>query len=55
MDGFALGVAYHNEQKGTNVQVLGWDVAAQTGSFTGGFAAGTEALTAAQSLHRPGC
>ena len=50
MDGFADGVAYYNEQKGTNVQVLGWDVAAQTGSFTGGFAAGTEALTAAQSL-----
>ncbi len=50
MDGFADGVAYYNEQKGTSVQVLGWDVAAQTGSFTGGFAAGTEALTAAQSL-----
>jgi basic membrane protein A len=50
MDGFADGVAYFNEQKGASVKVLGWDVAAQTGSFTGGFAAGTEALTAAQSL-----
>jgi basic membrane protein A len=50
MDGFALGVAHHNAEKGTDVKVLGWDVAAQTGSFTGGFAAGTEALTAAQSL-----
>lgn len=26
MDGFARGVAYYNEQKGTNVEVLGWDV-----------------------------
>jgi basic membrane protein A and related proteins len=26
MDGFARGVAYHNEKKGTNVQVLGWDI-----------------------------
>lgn len=50
MDGFAGGVEYYNEQKGAAVKVLGWDVAAQTGSFTGGFAAGTEALTAAQSL-----
>ena len=30
MDGFAQGVEYYNEQKGTDVQVLGWDVAAQT-------------------------
>jgi basic membrane protein A len=26
MDGFARGVAYYNEQKGTSVEVLGWDV-----------------------------
>ena len=26
MDGFARGVAYHNEQKGTAVEVLGWDI-----------------------------
>lgn len=50
MDGFAGGVAYFNEQKGKNVQVIGWDVAAQTGSFTGGFAAGVEARNAAQAL-----
>ena len=50
MDGFAGGVDYYNEQKGADVQVLGWDVAAQTGSFTGGFAAGTEAKQAAQTL-----
>ncbi|RJK95286.1 BMP family lipoprotein [Vallicoccus soli] len=37
MDGFVDGVAYYNEQKGTDVQVLGWDKAAQNGSFTGDF------------------
>jgi basic membrane protein A len=37
MDGFANGVAYYNEQKGTAVEVLGWDVEAQDGSFAGNF------------------
>ncbi len=37
MDGFALGVDYYNQQKGTAVEVLGWDPATQTGSFTGNF------------------
>jgi basic membrane protein A len=37
MDGFVDGVAYHNEQKGTDVTVSGWDKAAQTGLFAGGF------------------
>jgi basic membrane protein A len=37
MDGFAVGVDYYNQQKGTNVEVLGWDPAAQTGLFTGNF------------------
>jgi basic membrane protein A len=50
MDGFADGVAYYNTQKGKNVKVLGWDVKAQNGSFTGGFAAGVEAQNAAQTL-----
>jgi basic membrane protein A len=30
-------VQYYNEQNGTNVQVLGWDPATQTGLFTGNF------------------
>jgi basic membrane protein A len=30
-------VDYYNQQKGTNVQVLGWDPATQTGLFTGNF------------------
>ena len=50
MDGFADGVAYFNEQKQKDVKVIGWDVASQTGSFTGGFAQGVEAKTAAQTL-----
>jgi basic membrane protein A and related proteins len=50
MDGFADGVKYFNEQKQKDVKVIGWDVASQTGSFTGGFAQGVEAKTAAQTL-----
>lgn len=37
MDGFARGVEYHNAQKGTDVQVIGWDADAQQGQFTGNF------------------
>jgi len=37
MDGLAMGVDYYNQQKGTSVEVLGWDPAAQTGLFTGNF------------------
>ncbi|MFC3689346.1 BMP family lipoprotein [Aquipuribacter hungaricus] len=37
MDGFVDGVAYHNEQNGTDVQVLGWDKETQEGTFTGDF------------------
>ena len=37
LDGLARGVAHYNEVKGTDVQVVGWDVEAQDGSFTGTF------------------
>lgn len=37
LDGLARGVAHYNEVKGTDVQVLGWDVEAQDGTFTGTF------------------
>lgn len=37
MDGFADGVAHYNEQKDADVQLLGWDKEAQTGTFTGNF------------------
>jgi len=51
MDGFAQGVAHYNEVKGKDVKVFGWDVNnPDGGTFTGGFAAGTEALNAANSL-----
>ena len=50
MDGFVQGVDYYNEAKGEAVQALGWDLAGQTGAFTGGFAPGVEALATAQGL-----
>ena len=37
MDGFVDGVARYNEVHGTSVRALGWDKAAQDGSFTGDF------------------
>jgi basic membrane protein A len=37
MDGYWMGARYHNQQKGTNVEVLGWDAVAQDGTFTGDF------------------
>ncbi|WP_105566153.1 BMP family lipoprotein [Microbacterium halophytorum] len=48
MDGFKQGVDYYNEEKGADVQVVGWD--GSTGTFTGGFEAGPEAKTAAQNI-----
>jgi basic membrane protein A len=35
MDGFLAGVRYHNQEKGTNVEVIGWD--GSDGLFTGNF------------------
>ena len=37
MDGFADGVAYYNQAKSKNVQVLGWDKAKQNGTFAENF------------------
>lgn len=37
MDGYVDGVAYYNQEKGTDVEVLGWDKEAQDGSFVGNF------------------
>ncbi|WP_104127404.1 BMP family protein [Cryobacterium sp. Y57] len=50
MDGFADGVVYYNEKNDTAVKTIGWDVASQTGSFTGGFAAGVDSFAKAQAL-----
>jgi basic membrane protein A len=35
MDGMYAGIAYHNDQKGTDVSLLGWD-GDSTGTFVGG-------------------
>ncbi len=45
MDGFADGVKYYNEQKGEDVQLLGWDKKAQTGTFIGDFENTTKGKT----------
>jgi basic membrane protein A and related proteins len=50
MDGFYYGVQYHNEVKGTNVQVLGWDPAAQTGLFTNTFESTEDGRSMGESL-----
>lgn len=50
MDGFVDGVNYYNTVKGTSVKALGWDVAAQDGSFTGGFDANDTAKSTAKNL-----
>ncbi len=50
MDGFVDGVDYYNEANGADVKAVGWNKESQNGVFTGGFEAGVEAKTAAQSL-----
>lgn len=37
MDGFAEGIDHHNAEKGTEVELLGWDPESQDGLFTGDF------------------
>ncbi|MGZ8603687.1 MAG: BMP family lipoprotein [Actinomycetota bacterium] len=37
MNGFAAGIGKYNEDNDTDVQLLGWDTAAQDGTFTGDF------------------
>jgi basic membrane protein A len=50
MDGFYYGVQYYNEQKGTDVQVLGWDPVAQTGLFAGNFESTDDGRRLGESL-----
>ncbi|GMQ85435.1 MAG: BMP family ABC transporter substrate-binding protein [Acidimicrobiia bacterium] len=54
LDGFTRGVAYFNEVKGRDVQVLGWDVEAQDGVFTGSFTDMVLARETADSLFQEG-
>lgn len=54
MDGFVWGVQYYNTQKGTNVQVLGWDPATKEGLFTGNFTSLDDGKTFAKNLNDEG-
>ena len=54
MDGFTRGAAHYNEVKGTDVVVLGWDVEAQDGVFTGSFTDFVLARDTADSLFQEG-
>jgi len=55
MDGFTRGAAHYNEVKGTDVKVLGWDVDAADGVFTGSFTDMDLARSTAESLFQEGC
>jgi basic membrane protein A len=55
MDGFTRGAAHYNEVKGTEVQVLGWDVDAADGLFTGSFTDMDLARSTAESLFQENC
>lgn len=54
MNGFSAGVNYYNEQKGTNVVVLGWDPKTQTGIFTGDFTDLDKGRVTAEGLMQEG-
>jgi basic membrane protein A len=54
MDGFVRGVEYYNEQKGTDVQVLGWDPDTQEGLFTNNFDSLDDGRAFAQNLYDEG-
>jgi basic membrane protein A len=54
MDGFADGVAYYNQKKGKNVQVLGWDKAKQDGSFANDFASPPKGKAISDTLSAQG-
>jgi basic membrane protein A len=54
MKGFEAGVKYYNQQKGTSVEVLGWETATETGLFTGNFESLDDGRSFAQSLSEEG-
>jgi len=54
MQGFQAGVNYYNQQKGTSVEVLGWDTAKSDGLFTGNFDSTDDGRSFAQSLMQEG-
>jgi basic membrane protein A len=54
MNGFAAGINYYNQQKGTKVKLLGWDATKQTGTFTGDFSDQDKGRTTAEGLMQEG-
>lgn len=50
MDGFVLGVAHYNEQHGTNIQTIGWDIHTQSGIFTDDFGSNDKGREAGNAL-----
>ena len=54
MKGFQAGVNYYNAQKGTAVEVLGWDTAANDGAFTGNFDSLDDGRSFAESFVQEG-
>ncbi|MBN1453321.1 MAG: BMP family ABC transporter substrate-binding protein [Anaerolineales bacterium] len=54
MKGFEAGVKYYNQQKGTTVEVLGWNTAANDGSFTGNFESTDDGRAFAESFVQEG-
>ncbi|NOX63538.1 MAG: BMP family ABC transporter substrate-binding protein [Chloroflexi bacterium] len=55
MVGFQNGVEYYNEQKGADVQLLGWDNETQDGLFTGNFESTDDGRRFAENLFDEGC
>jgi len=54
MQGFAQGVAKYNEDNGADVQVLGWDVAKQSGTFLNSFDDKAKGQTTAEQMIQQG-
>jgi len=54
MKGFEAGVKYYNMQKGTNVQVLGWNSATGEGTFTNNFESTDDGRRVAESFIQEG-
>jgi basic membrane protein A len=54
MDGYADGVAYYNQVHKKSVQVLGWNVKSQNGSFTNDFTDQTKGKTVTEQFMQAG-
>jgi basic membrane protein A len=55
MVGFTHGANYYNQQKGANVEVLGWDNTAQDGVFAGNFESTDDGRRLAEVFFDEGC